>query len=77
MTHMKQYQYSDSEAEFNRVLKHQNDLLINMPSLCESIETTCDNINDSEALLKSLGYQINIPIKEVIPEEKPTIPLPA
>ena len=74
---MKQYQYSDSEAEFNRVLKHQNDLLINMPSLSESIETTCDNINDSEALLKSLGYQINIPIKEVIPEEKPTIPLPA
>ena len=47
---MKQYQYSDSEAEFNRVLKHQNDLLINMPSLSESIETTCDNINDSPEL---------------------------
>ena len=55
---MKKYNYSDTERQFNRVLKHQSEELstIITPDL-SSIET---RIEESEEMLRSLGYSLEL-----------------
>lgn len=61
---MGRYHYNKFEQDLNKVLKYQHDELAEIDMQIEEIKTSGDaRINESEALLKSLGYEV----KQVAP----------
>lgn len=60
---MGRYHYTKSEKEINKVFKYQQDELADMEQQITEIRSSCDaHISESEALLKSLGYDLPTPI---------------
>ena len=56
---MGRYEYNQLEKERNKVLKYQQDMLLQQNLQMEAIQRSCDqHIAESEKLLKSLGYEI-------------------
>lgn len=59
---MGRYSYTKSEMEMNKVLKHQQDELDDIGRRIAGMRSSCDtHILESEALLKSLGYDLPTP----------------
>lgn len=66
---MGKYNYTDREKDFNKVLKMNQNESFSLEKQCSSqIDKLDESINSSEALLKSLGY--NLPDKPVIKKEQ-------
>ena len=66
---MGKYTYTDEEKDFNKVLKMNQNESFSLEKRCSSqINRLDESINSSEALLRSLGY--NLPNKTVSKKEK-------
>lgn len=66
---MGKYTYTDEEKDFNKVLKMSQNESFSLEKRCSSqINRLDESINSSEALLRSLGY--NLPNKTVSKKEK-------
>jgi len=60
---MGRYSYTKSEKEMNKVLKYQQDELNDIGQRIVKVRSSCDaRISESETLLKSLGYDLLMPV---------------